>query len=213
MIRGPILGAPHERALILTIPLAYARPMWPYPVHIALRYLHPNAAGDKSYGVNFWMGNRPLWSSFCLSGAGREACKHDWQGRFAKCDGKSRQFYTGDNNQALVLPRQPFGICCSKIDDRAHDGDWFIVQPPDTETTDFNQSCKRLRGSHQEPPVTGFQLRPVVRNQACKADAPVRASLHQRQGEPRFSGSRRAADQHGVCADKNCRSVNCRFHC
>ena len=87
------------------------------------------------------------------------------------------------------MPRQPFGICCPKIDYQAHDGDRFIGQPPDTETTDFNQSCKRLRRSHQEPPVAGFQPRPIVRDQACKADAPAGASLHQRQGEPRFSGS------------------------
>ena len=72
-------------------------PIGPNPVRFALRYLHPNALPYKSCGPNFL---ELQW----LTLARHERGQDDREGRFARCDGKSRQLNARDDNRALSWP-------------------------------------------------------------------------------------------------------------
>ncbi len=89
-----------------------------------------------------------------------------------RCDGKPRQPDAGDGRFLLRCPREALRIDGCEIDDKPDDRHRFVGQPLDADPAHLDESRERRWRKGEQTSVPGFELHPIVGDQAGEAEPP-----------------------------------------
>jgi hypothetical protein len=103
--------------------------------------------------------------------------------------------------------RQTFGVGRRQIDDHADDGLGGVFAAANAEAADFDQARQLRRRPDRQLIAVSFEMDPIVANQDRRRELPGAPGQDEIEGEPRFTGSRGAADQYRPPFDQHGGSV------
>jgi len=137
---------------------------------------------------------------------------HERNGRRRRIDGEPWQRNSRDNDVPLFRRRQALRIRCRKVDDQPDHSDGLMGQPPDAKPAHFDEAGEDRRRAHQQPAGGGFDFRTIVGDEPGERQPPGISSRDEAEGEARFAGAGRAANENRARAHEHRRSMDGRLH-
>ena len=127
---------------------------------------------------------------------------HQRQGTRGRIDREPRQRNPDNNNPPLLRRRQTLRVRCRKVDDQPDHADGLMGQPPNAEPAHLDEAGEGRGGAHQQPPGGRFYFGAIVGDEPDERQMPGVRSRDEVEGEARFAGAGRAANEDRAGAHK-----------
>ena len=133
---------------------------------------------------------------------------HERKGRCRGVNREPRQRNSSDNDLPLLRRRQALRVRCRKVDGQPDHGDTLVGQPPNAEPTHLDETGEGRGGTDQQPAGGRFDLGAIISDQAGEPQLPGVRRRDQVEGETRFAGAGRTANEDCARAHEHRRRVN-----